>query len=607
MNAFNHPARDEAQSSELSFDRTLVESTEVFEEEETYFIDIDAPPTNLTLLRESAESASITQLVDRLLGKALERHTPELHFEPQEATLVVRYRQGNSFIPLCDPLPRKVASALTSRFKLIAGLNIGQRQIPQKGRVKRIYQGRTVYFMISTLPSFYGEKVVVRILDDAQPLASLEQLIGHAPTLKRVRALVDRPSGLILVAGSNRNETAPLLYALLLSQTQQHRSLVTVEDPILRILDKVTQIGVDEEKGMDYETAMQALFSQASDVILIDQLTGEKTAKLAINLALQGRLVIASLPAQNPASAIAHLRRWVDPQQLADALVGAMGQQPLRKLCPACRLADSPSIETLSSLRLTPTQVQGVSFYRANTLSEEAIAQLNLKGRVCRQCNGSGYLGHIHTFDVIGMTLRIRDTIAQGVDVATLLNIAQQEKMTSRLVYGLDLAMRGETTLDELKRGLADDLQYDFATTSQIIPARIQEKLQTLETYLLALSEEFKQLNAEFQPVEWPSTPDLSPPESATISSPGLEEVLAQPTIDGVELEKAIDPNPTILVGDATICEELLDPGEWDVLKKELDQIKETVAGEFTLPVELPKPNADREIDPFASISDPWS
>jgi len=388
----------------------------------------------------------------------------------------------------------------------------------------------------------------------------------------------------------------------------------------MRILEGVTQVEIDEDKGMDYETALQAFLSQAANVILIDQLTGDKIAKQAVDLALQGRLVIASLPAHNPASAIAHLRRWVDANPLADALVGVMSQQPIRRVCPACRLADSPSLEVLSSLRISPSQAQGVDFYRANTLSEEAIAQLKLKGRVCRQCNGSGYLGQLDTFEVIGVTPTLKNAIATGADVGTLLQLAQQEGMTSRLAYGVDLVIRGETTLEELKRNFADELKPVYPAGSLVVSSHIQEKLQTLETYLVALTAEFHQLQAAIRANT--TSPPLSEPQGTnrpvtippvTLSKSSRPEVPIYETFiaesNWGDLEQAVDSSKATMVSDdATIYdEELVDPGDWDALKQELDPSKETITADSPFPKKKDNQAHTEEINPFKSIIDPWS
>ncbi|MEO1432697.1 MAG: ATPase, T2SS/T4P/T4SS family, partial [Cyanobacteria bacterium J06633_8] len=268
----------------------------------------DAPEeaeADLGSAMKGAEDAPIINLVNRILAKALHEGVSDIHIEPQEENLRIRFRKDGVLRQAFDPLPKKIVPAITARFKIIASLDIAERRLPQDGRIRRLFEGRKVDFRVNTLPSRYGEKVVLRILDNSSTQLGLDKLITDTETLEIVQEMVSRPFGLILVTGPTGSGKTTSLYSALAERNSPDINISTVEDPVEYSLPGITQVQVIREKGLDFGTALRAFLRQDPDVLLVGETRDKETAKTAIEAALTGHLVLTTLHTNDAPGAIA--------------------------------------------------------------------------------------------------------------------------------------------------------------------------------------------------------------------------------------------------------------------------------------------------------------
>lgn len=305
-------------------------------------------------LEESAANISaspMVQLADRILLKALDSKASDIHIEPQENELRVRLRLDGVLQNAFEPLPAKVIPALTSRFKIMADLDIAERRLAQDGRIRRNYKGRTVDFRLNVLPSRFGEKLVLRLLDSSTTQLGLEQLISDPLVLAELRELGRRPYGILLVTGPTGSGKSTTLYGLLAERNHTELDISTVEDPIEYTLPGITQTQVNREKGFDFAQALRAFMRQDPDVLLVGETRDLETAKTALEAALTGHLVLTTLHCNDAPSAVARLSEMgVETFLLSAALVGVLSQRLLRRLCSHCCEVHQP--EELNLLAL---------------------------------------------------------------------------------------------------------------------------------------------------------------------------------------------------------------------------------------------------------------
>lgn len=403
------------------------------------------------LLDES--TAPIISLVNKIMAKALQNQISDIHIEPQEDNLRIRFRKDGILHNAFEPLPRRIAPALVSRFKIIANLDIAERRLPQDGRILRLFQGRKVDFRVSTLPSRYGEKVVLRILDNTSMQLGLDHLIGDPASLEIVREMVDRPFGLILVTGPTGSGKTTTLYSALTERNTPEVNISTVEDPIEYTLPGITQVQVIREKGMDFASILRAFLRQDPDVILVGETRDKETAKTAIEAALTGHLVLTTLHTNDAASAIVRLAEMdVEPFMVSASLLGVVAQRLVRRLCPDCRLPYQPSPEKLAQFGLVVSAKTEITFYKANTsTSEDILATANTED-ACPTCAGIGYSGRCGVYEVMQITEKLKTLVTEGAPTEHIKEVAVDEGMQTLLSYSLKLVERGETSLEEVER-----------------------------------------------------------------------------------------------------------------------------------------------------------
>jgi len=400
-----------------------------------------------------ANQAPVINLVNKIIAKALQEGSSDIHIEPQEEFLKIRFRKDGVLHQAFEPLPKKIAPAVTARFKIMADLDISERRLPQDGKIRRMYQGRKVDFRVNTLPSRYGEKVCLRILDNSATQLGLDKLITDQKTLQIVRDMASRPFGLLLVTGPTGSGKSTTLYSVLAERNHPGVNISTAEDPIEYSLPGITQVQVIREKGMDFASILRAFMRQDPDVILVGETRDKETAKTAIEAALTGHLVLTTLHTNDAAGAIVRLDKMgIEPFMISGSLLGILAQRLVRRVCTQCRVAYHPSQEELARFGLSAANEQEVTFYKANTLTIEEIQQARKQGNLCLKCAGSGYKDRIGVYEVMQNSERIQQLINQGATTDRIKEAAVDEGMVTLLAYSLNLVREGYTTLEEVER-----------------------------------------------------------------------------------------------------------------------------------------------------------
>ena len=413
----------------------------------------DASGDDLDSALGEAQGAPIVNLVNKILARAIQEGVSDIHLEPQEETLRIRYRKDGVLQEAFDPLPKKIASSVAARFKIMAELNIAERRSPQDGKIRRVFQGRKVDFRVNCLPSRYGEKIVLRILDNSATQLGLDKLITDPETLQMVRDVASRPFGLILVTGPTGSGKSTSLYSVLAERNDPAVNISTAEDPIEYALPGITQVQVIREKGLDFPNILRAFMRQDPDVILVGETRDKETAKTAIEAALTGHLVLTTLHTNDAAGAIARLDEMgVEPFMVGGALLGVLAQRLMRKVCTECRVPYTPTREELARFGLAASSDNEITIYKANTIPKDQIATLRAKNTLCKKCSGVGYKGRIGVYEFMRVTERLQTLINEAAPTTAIKEAAVEDGMKTLLAYSLELVQQGHTTLEEVER-----------------------------------------------------------------------------------------------------------------------------------------------------------
>lgn len=462
-------------------------------------------PEQIELNSSGTENFQVIALVNKIIAKSLQDEVSDIHIEPLEQALRIRFRKDGKLYQAFDLLPKKITPAIVSRFKLMANLNISERRISQTGIIRRIFQGNSLDFQVSTLPSRYGEKMVLRIFDDGQIQLNLDDLIKDQKTLLTVKKLAEFSSGLILVTGTTASRLATL-YSILAERNNLSVNIVTVEDPIKYSLPGITQIQTLREKGTDFASVLRSIMAQDPDIVLVSDIPDQETAKIAIEIASRSCLVLMGFQSNDAADAIKGLSKMgVEPYNIINTLKGVIAQSSMRRLCE-CRISYDPNKAEMTRFNLSQSLVEAATFYQAKILSSEEIAEAKKQATLCPQCNGIGYKGRIGTYEVLNLSEDIQTLILQGASSQQIKDAAVAEGMTTLLSYSLNLVQQGYTTLEEMERLIFNNsiLETELNIKQKNPPnpdvkAEPWERIQELEGQLKALITQFKQLKKELK------------------------------------------------------------------------------------------------------------
>ena len=393
-----------------------------------------------------ASAAPVVQLADRIMVRALAIGASDIHVEPQEKGLQVRLRLDGVLQKAFESLPSKVIPALTSRFKIMADLDIAERRLPQDGRIRRHYKGRTVDFRVNVLPSRFGEKIVLRLLDSSAAQLDLDQLVTDPVALAEIRDMGRKPYGILLVTGPTGSGKSTTLYSLLAERNDPGLNISTVEDPIEYTLPGITQTQVNRDKGLDFSQALRAFMRQDPDVLLVGETRDLETAKTALEAALTGHLVLTTLHCNDAPSAVARLEEMgVETFLLSASLIGVLSQRLLRRLCQHCRLPHQPQEAELARVGLLASDPANLNFFKIPANNH------------CPHCGGMGYRGRVGVYEVMRVNEAMAAAIGKGTATDQLRRLAMANGMKTLLSYGLELAQQGLTSLEEVERVLLTD------------------------------------------------------------------------------------------------------------------------------------------------------
>ena len=391
-------------------------------------------------LRDMAFEAPVVRLVNLLIEGAIGVEASDIHIEPFEDSLRVRYRIDGVLFDQEAP-PRRLQAAVTSRIKLMAEMNIAERRLPQDGRIRVTLRGRRVDIRVSTIPTVHGESIVMRLLDRASVFLPLEKL-GFAPdTLQRFEALIKRPHGILLVTGPTGSGKTTTLYGALDKINSPDLKIITVEDPVEYQLRGVNQIPVKPKIGLSFATGLRHIVRQDPDVILIGEIRDLETAEIAIQAALTGHLVFSTLHTNDAPGAITRLQDMgVEPYLVASVLEGVLAQRLVRRVCQACRVPDAPNAADLEALGI-----------------EGAAGTKLWRGRGCEECRGTGYRGRTGIYELFPISEDARSLILRRAPTRDIRHQALEAGMVSLRLDGWRKACAGVTTVEEILRVTQED------------------------------------------------------------------------------------------------------------------------------------------------------
>jgi type IV pilus assembly protein PilB len=394
---------------------------------------------DLDRLAVESEDAPVVKIVNLILVQALKEKASDIHIEPFEKQLKLRYRVDGALIEASSP-PKALQLPIASRIKILAGLDIAERRLPQDGRFRIRVSGKEVDLRISVLPTTYGEKIVIRLLDKGALSGSIDQLGMDDYTLGIFRKAVDAPHGMILVTGPTGSGKTTTLYSVLSELNNPQYNIVTVEDPIEYQLSGINQVAVKADIGLAFADALRSILRQDPDIVMIGEIRDNETADIAVKAALTGHQVLSTLHTNDAAGAISRLDDMgIEPFLISSSVLLTCAQRLVRRVCPNCREEFQPEPELLAKLEI---EDEGATFYH---------------GVGCERCKRRGYMGRAAIIEVLPVSETIRRLIIKRASAAVIKNQAVSEGMKTLRMVGIDKAREGITTLEEILQVTADD------------------------------------------------------------------------------------------------------------------------------------------------------
>ncbi len=395
-------------------------------------------------LMETEDDAPIIRLINALLTEAIKENASDIHIEPYETHLSVRFRVDGVLRELLQP-PRNMASLIVSRIKVMAKLDIAEKRLPQDGRISLKIAGRAVDVRVSTLPSGHGERVVMRLLDKQAGRLDLRHLGMSDTTHDLLREIVHKPHGIVLVTGPTGSGKTTTLYAALTELNDKQRNILTVEDPIEYLLEGIGQTQVNSKVDMTFARGLRAILRQDPDVVMVGEIRDLETAQIAVQASLTGHTVFSTLHTNTAVGAITRLRDMgIEPFLLASSLLAVLAQRLVRVLCDDCKQVHTAS----------PTEQQQLSIASSDQPGDSAITIFSANG--CKNCNNTGYTGRTGIYELIPLDDNLRNMIHDNAAEHQLEKYARS-KTSSIRQDGMRLVLSGVTTLEEVLRVTRED------------------------------------------------------------------------------------------------------------------------------------------------------
>lgn len=382
-------------------------------------------------MRES----SVVKVVDSLLNKAIAQAASDIHLETAEQALRVRYRLDGILYDQ-DPIDHSLMAAVISRVKVLANINIAERRIPQDGKFRIVVKKVPIDLRVSTFPSLYGEKIVIRILDRSINMIELDKLGFSKEMLHAFISLLNQTHGFFLVTGPTGSGKTTTLYSALSVLNSVEKNIITLEDPVEFTVDGVTQGQIHPEAGFTFEKGMRALLRQDPDIVMVGEIRDKQTAQIAIEAALTGHIVLSTVHTNDSVSVIMRLMDMgIEPFLINAAISGILAQRLVRKICPTCRIAVKPTDEEHAVLE--KIGIDCSTLYR---------------GKGCNDCFNLGYRGRVGIFELLSMTNALRSLIVQNPSIDALYKQASADGLKTLLFDGAQKVVDGVITLQELMR-----------------------------------------------------------------------------------------------------------------------------------------------------------
>jgi general secretion pathway protein E len=406
--------------------------------------DIDSIPEyqpedeeNIDHLRDMASEGPVIRLVNLIITRAIELRASDIHFEPFEDQFRVRYRIDGVLHDVESP-PKRLQAAIASRVKIMAKLNIAERRLPQDGRIMLRVKGKEIDFRVSSVPTIYGESIVLRILDKSSIMLNIEKLGFSEDTLIGFNELIKRPHGIILVTGPTGSGKTTTLYCALEKINSPEKKIITVEDPVEYQLKGINQIQVKPSIGLTFANALRSIVRQDPDVILIGEIRDTETAEIAIHSALTGHLVLSTLHTNDAPSAITRLiDMGMEDYLLSSTIIGILAQRLVRIACPYCRKPYSPDPVVLKEMKLEGQRIDSLNIFEVEG---------------CEKCSKTGYWGRAGIFEFLEITDGIRRLILEKKDSTIIKEVARKNGMRTLREDGWLKVKQGMTTISEVLR-----------------------------------------------------------------------------------------------------------------------------------------------------------
>ena len=385
----------------------------------------------------TSESPPIIRLVNSIVVHAVRNKASDIHFEPREKSVRVRERVDGLLMEAFE-FPKLVQGAVTSRVKIMATMDIAEKKIPQDGRIKVKVEGRDLDLRVSTLPTNFGEKITIRVLDSGATPLQLEDMGPTKKDYMRIRSIIERPQGIVLITGPTGSGKSTTLYSMINHIKTDAINIITLEDPIEYELKGINQVGINEKTGLTFPFALRAVLRQDPDVIMVGEMRDLETAKIAIEASLTGHLVLSTLHTNTAVAAMTRLKNLgISPYLIASSLNGVIAQRLVRKICDKCKEPYTPTPEELFKMKARGKNSSEMKFYR---------------GKGCPACTYTGYKGRVGVFEVLIVDPQVRELVTNDETEESILKAAVESGMGHMSDDGIDKIHQGITSIDELFR-----------------------------------------------------------------------------------------------------------------------------------------------------------
>jgi len=385
-----------------------------------------------------ADDAPVVQVVGRILTQAMRDRASDVHIEPSELRIRVRYRIDGALKEVLT-LPSSMGVGLISRIKIMAGMNIVERRRPQDGQLRTEIDGKEVDVRVATVATIWGEKCVMRILDRTRSVLRLSELGMPKDAADTYSAFVRAPFGMVLCAGPTGSGKTTTLYATLTEIADESRNVMTIEDPVEYVFPSINQIQTNEQAGLTFATGLRSILRQDPDVILVGEIRDVETARIAVQSALTGHLVLSSLHATDSVSALHRfLDMGIESFLVASSVIGIVGQRLVRRICPACKAS------------YTPTDAERAFYEESGGPEKREFA----RGQGCNFCSGTGYQERIGVYELLRITPEIKRLVVGWATQDELRRLAERQGMRSLRTEGIDLVAQDITTVSEVIRSI---------------------------------------------------------------------------------------------------------------------------------------------------------